>query len=112
MAVFQRDSSSRQFYSFSWDDFPTAENIPGMAGGIPAASRLTHLNTGDRFIYDGNEWHPTTDIEDVVDATEQVVQLLIEAKETQDLIARAIFQLANEVPNGDRFFLDGAPIFS
>ncbi len=66
MAVFEREKSSRRFFSLSTDARPTSP------GGIPGGSIVTHVDTGDRFIYDGNArvWHPFVGVEDSLEALE------------------------------------------
>ena len=68
MAIFEKDRGSRRFFSLSTDDFPTAP------GGIPTGSFLTYTNTGDRFIYDGNnrEWLPFVGVEDTINVLEEI----------------------------------------
>ena len=80
MAVFERERASRRFFSLSGDPRPTAP------GGIPSGSVLQHTDTGDRFIYDGDEriWHPFVGVEDSISVLEEIrdsnsaIELLLE----------------------------------
>ena len=74
-------------------------------GGIPGGSRHTYTGTGDRFIYDADEkfWHPFVGVEDVVDSTDQVVDLLTEILPHLEMIRRTNVALANEIPDGETF---------
>ena len=73
MAVFNISPSASRYYSKSTDGKPDR-------AGLEKGSRLLHVDTGDKFIYDGEDW--VTLVED--DVTLDLLAALVKLQATMD----------------------------
>ncbi len=102
MAVFERERSSRRFFSLSSDPFPTA------AGGIPGGSIVTYTDTGDRFIYDSGSgaWLPFVGEEDLLEVLEDIRDGISDLLAHFKVTRAAVATIANIQDDGSNFSTD------
>ena len=97
MAAFEKNATSRRFYSLAKDA------LPSPPGGVPSGSQLTHTDTGDKFIYNGDslEWFPFSGDEDVVAALDDIHEVLYQILRENQVTRAAVATLANNQAGGD-----------
>ena len=95
MAAFEKERSSRRFYSLAKDD------RPAHPGGIPVGSILTHTDTGDRFIFDGKVWLPFVGTEDVVAVLDDIHDALNQILRENQVARAAVATMANDQSGGE-----------
>ena len=76
---------------------------PEHPDGIPTGSILTHTDTGDKFIYNGDslEWFPFSGDEDVVAALDDIHEVLYQILRENQVTRAAVATLANDQAGGD-----------
>ncbi len=102
MAVFEREKSSRRFFSLSTDPRPTHP------GGIPGGSIVTYTDTGERFIYDGNShvWLPFVGEEDLLFVLEDIRDGIGDLLAHMRITRAAVATMANIQDDGSNFPTD------
>ena len=97
MTAFEKDPTSRRFYSLANDE------APEHPGGIPTGSTWIHTDTGDRFIYDGKsrQWLPFIGTEDVVGALSEIEDVLHDLLRHAAVTRAAVATMANDQAGGD-----------
>ena len=102
MTAFEKDPTSRRFYSLA-NDAP-----PEHPGGIPTGSMWFHTDTGDRFIYNGasRKWLPFVGTEDVVEALSEIEDVLHDLLRHAAVTRAATATIANDQSGGNYPFDD------
>ncbi len=100
MSAFERARSSRRFFSLSSD------LKPSHPGGVPAGSILTYTDTGERFIWSGDEltqrrWLPLVGVEDTVELLEDILSCLQGILRENQVTRASVATMANDQSDGD-----------
>ena len=97
MAAFEKDPTSRRYYSLASD------SVPEHPGGIPTGSTWVHTDTGDRFIYDGlsKQWLPFVGTEDLAEGLSRIEDVLHDLLRHTAVARAAVATMANDQSGGD-----------
>ncbi len=102
MAAFERERSSRRWF------FQNGEAFPKPSGGVPGGSIAQNVDTGERFIYNGDSqvWLDYVGEEDQLSVLEDIREGIGDLLSHMKVTRAAVATIANCIDDGSNFSTD------